>query len=101
MFIVQILLPLYDNAGTSFPDSLASAIRAELVTKFGGVTAFTRTPAEGVWAYHGMKIRDEIVLVEVMTEVLDRPWWRDFRRRLESYLRQDSIVIRAQQSETL
>lgn len=100
MHIVELLLPLFDNEGRPFPDTQMLAIREELVGRFGGFTA-TRTPAEGVWAHRGQRVRDDIILVEVMTEELDRDWWRAFRARLEKQLRQDTIVIRTHESERL
>jgi NDP-sugar pyrophosphorylase family protein len=44
------LLPVRDNAGATFPPSLLHDIRQQLAAQFGGVTAFTRAPAEGIWA---------------------------------------------------
>jgi hypothetical protein len=49
MHLVQILLPLFDNDGVSLPRQLFARVRDELTEKFGGLTAFTRSPAEGVW----------------------------------------------------
>jgi hypothetical protein len=98
--IVQLLLPLFDNDGRPFADAQMAAIREELVARFGGVTA-TRTPANGVWAHRGKQVHDDIILVEVMTDALDRGWWRAFRTRLEAQLRQDTIIIRTQVSELL
>ena len=100
MHVVQLLLPLYDNDGKPFSDAEMAAIREELVARFGGITA-TRTPAEGVWAHGGKRIRDDIILVEVMTDTLDRDWWRALRVRLEAQLRQETIVIRTHISEAL
>ena len=40
-------------------------------------------------------------MVEVMVETLDERWWTDFRRRLETLLRQEAVVIRAQDIRTL
>jgi hypothetical protein len=65
-----------------------------LVARFGGVTAFSRAPAEGVWSDNGRKIRDEIILIEVMVEAIDVAWWRQFRAELEEKLRQQAIVVR-------
>ena len=78
-------------------------VSSELAHKFGGLTAFTRAPAEGVWkesdAAHPK--HDEIVVFEVMTDELDRTWWRDYRRDLERRFRQEEVVIRAQAIEQL
>ncbi len=82
MHLIQILLPLYDNAGSTFGEGL-----------YGKVT---RAPAQGLWKDAGKTRRDDIVVFEVMVEELDADWWRDYRRALESTFKQDEIVIRAQ-----
>jgi hypothetical protein len=101
MHLVQILLPLADNAGRRFPRELYGRVRAELTERFGGLTAFTRAPAEGLWTEGGETSRDEIVIFEVMAKTLDRDWWRSYRRDLEERFRQDVIVIRAQAIEPI
>ena len=101
MHLVQILLPLSDNEGNRFPREAYGRVRAELVERFGGLTAFTRAPAEGLWAEGGATSRDEIVVFEVMVEELDRDWWRSYRRDLEARFRQDVVVIRAQAIEPI
>jgi hypothetical protein len=96
MQLIQILLPLYDNAGNSFGEELFGKVRRELTERFGGLTAFTRAPAQGLWQDEGETKHDEIVVFEVMVEELDAAWWRDYRKILEREFRQDTIVIRAQ-----
>ena len=49
MHLVQILLPLRDNEGAPFPGDDFTRVRAELVERFGGVTAHLQAPAQGVW----------------------------------------------------
>jgi hypothetical protein len=99
--LVQILLPVYDNAGRRFSSDLYNRVRSELTRRFGGLTAYTRAPAEGLWET-GLELkRDDIVVLEVMSEQLDRGWWRDYRRQLEGAFRQDQIVVRAQPYEAL
>jgi hypothetical protein len=95
LHIVQLLLPRLDNEGYPFREAIMRQIREELVARFGGVTAFSRTPAKGVWSDQGRKVRDEVILVEVMVEMLDRAWWGNFREQLEARLKQKSLVIRA------
>ena len=53
MHIVQILLPLADNQGRRFSESLLREVREELVSRFGGLTAYGRAPAMGVWGHAG------------------------------------------------
>ncbi len=77
-------------------------VRDELAKRFGGVTAFRRSPAEGVWREgEGDVSRDEVVIFEVMTEQLDRQWWASYREELERRFRQEQIVIRATKVEQL
>lgn len=94
MHLVQILLPLYDNAGVALPRETFQTVREELTHRFGGLTAYTRAPAEGVWAEAGATTRDDIVVYEVMTDLLDRAWWGEYRATLERRFRQQAIVVR-------
>ncbi len=96
MHLIQILLPLYDNAGNTFGEELYGKVRRELTERFGGLTAFTRAPAQGLWKDAGQTKRDDIVVFEVMVEDVDAGWWRTYRKTLETVFRQDEIVIRAQ-----
>jgi hypothetical protein len=95
MHVVQILLPLADNHGQPFAESLLRGVREELVARFGGLTAYGRAPALGVWAHDGARQQDDIIVVEVMVERLDAAWWSAFRSRLERLLSQEKLVVRA------
>ena len=95
MHLIEILLPLRDNDGEAFGQKLFAEVRDELVERFGGLTAFSRSPAEGLWDEGGERNRDEIVVLEVMADTLDRDWWRGYRAALERRFRQDEVVIRA------
>lgn len=102
MYLVQILLPLHDAKGRGFPKVEYEKVATELTEKFGGVTAFTRTPAEGRWKPRGGPAsEDDIVVVEVMTEHLDIKWWGKYRKALEKAFKQESIVVRAQDIQLL
>ena len=96
MHLVQILLPVYGNDGEPLLHSTYDSIREELVTKFGGLTAFTQSPAEGIWAPEDKQAqRDEVIMIEVMTEELDKGWWTVYRKTLEKRLKQESVVVRS------
>ena len=100
--VVEILLPLRDNDGRRFGPELYGWVRETLVERFGGLTAFTRSPAEGLWEpEEGGRSRNEVVIVEIMAERLDRGWWRGFRQDLERRFRQEEIVVRARETERL
>jgi hypothetical protein len=102
MFLVQVLLPLYDNDGHRFSYEAFASVRRELTDRFGGATAYTRAPAEGTWEDPGGRIHhDDVVVIEVMTEALDRPWWSRYRKELAARFRQDEIVARAMGIEPL
>jgi hypothetical protein len=94
--LVQILLPLADNDGRPFARTVFEAVKVELAERFGGVTAFTQSPAEGLWQEEADRAAvDRVVIFEAMTQALDEAWWAGYRRDLERRFRQDAIVIRA------
>jgi hypothetical protein len=102
MHLVQLLLPLFDNAGRNIPHAHFARVRDELTERFGGVTAYLRSPAEGAWrAAPGRVDRDEIVIFEVMVDHLDRAWWSAYRAELESRFAQVELVVRAWPCEQL
>ncbi|GGG21938.1 MULTISPECIES: hypothetical protein [Rhizobium] len=95
--LVEILLPLTKTLTREKLDT----IRAELTDRFGGATLHSNAPAEGLWRDDGDLERDRIVIVEIMTDTLDRTWWAQFRERLENQLFEDEIVVRATEIERL
>ena len=103
MHLLQILLPLRDNEGRPFPRAVFAQVREELVERFGGVTAYLQAPAQGVWKdeKEGEVEQDEIVVLEVMVDPLDRDWWRRYCEDLRHRFRQDELVIRALEMERL
>ncbi len=101
MYLIEILLPLRDNEGHPFAAAAYRTLRDELSERYGGVTAFTRAPAEGESKAARGKVHDDIVVYEVMTEEIDRHWWKLYREGLEKAFRQDEIVVRALAFEKL
>ena len=102
MYLVQMLLPLYDNAGQRVGAERFAQLRDELTQKYGGVTAFLRSPAHGTWKEaSGAVDVDEVVMCEVMVEALDRGWWAQYRTRLEARFGQRELIVRAMPLERL
>ncbi|MBJ6124160.1 hypothetical protein [Microvirga splendida] len=101
MHLIQILLPLADNAGRRFKGEAYGQVRSELAERFGGITSFTRAPAEGVWKEGSHTTHDDIVVFEVMARELDHSWWEPYRAELERRFDQEAIVIRAIRVEML
>jgi hypothetical protein len=64
MYLNEILLPLFDNAGREFSLGHYREVQQELTERFGGATAFTRAPAHGETKDAGKVVHDEIILVE-------------------------------------
>lgn len=102
MHLVQFFLPLRDNHGEPFGAPAFAAVRRELAGRFGGVTAYVRAPAQGLWEdAEGDLCRDEVVLFEVMADALDSDWWRDYRTTLERRFHQREVLVRATPTQLL
>ncbi len=102
MHLIQLLIPVYDNQGTPFPRERFERLRQELTDRFGGVTVFVRSPAMGFWKdEEPAVVRDDVVMCEVMTENLDRPWWTRYRLQLQERFAQRDMVIRSSAIERL
>ena len=102
MHLVQVLLSIYDNDGRAFEQALYRDVKTVFTEKFGGVTAYVSSPAEGAWqGPSGARRHDQIVIFEVMTVHLDRAWWRKMRSELARTFRQEQLVIRTNPIEIL
>ncbi len=64
------------------------------IDKFGGVTIYRNSPAEGLWSDSSGDVSRDYVF-EVMTSELDKEWWLQFRQHLEKEFKQDEIISRA------
>ena len=72
---------------------ISGLVRAE---RFGGVTSYLRSPAQGLWEdAAGDLCRDEVVLFEVVATRLDRAWWQAFKLRLLARFSQQELLLRA------
>ena len=99
--LIQILLPLSDNEGGFFLKAEYARVREEVTARLGGLTGFTRGPAEGFWQEATGTSRDDVLVFEVMADSLDVGWWASYRRDLAARFRQDSLVMRAQPVQLL
>ena len=100
--LVQLLVPLRDNAGEPVPHAAFDRVRSELAARYGGVTAYLRSAASGVWKTEaGGLARDDFVMVEVVVDALDAGWWTAYRRELEVRFAQDEVLVRARPCERL
>ena len=96
MHLVQLLLPIHGNDKRAFPRAYFDQVREDLTQQFGGVTAFIRSPAVGLWKDNEEDItRDDVIMFEVMTDNLDQNWWNSYRQKLEKTFRQETLLVRA------
>ena len=94
MHLIQLLLPLHDNDGRAFSPDYFTQVRGELTERFGGVTAFIRAPAVGLWKDSPVDTnRDQVVMFEVLAEQLDTNWWSLYRKQLQDKFRQEEILM--------
>jgi hypothetical protein len=102
MYLIQILLPLNDKEGRPHKRQLFRNVAGELTEHFGGLTAHTRAPAEGLWKDDGSRTdKDEIVIYEVMTEELAEGWWTKYRLGVEKRFHPKHVIVRAQEVRLL
>ena len=102
MYLIQILLPLYDNDGKPFPQNEYEQVRDELTEMFGGITTYVRSPAKGLWKESStLTVHDDIVNYEVMTESLDRERWLNYREELAVRFRQEVLIMRVSEMQLI
>lgn len=101
MNLIQLFLPQNQNDGTAQPPGLFKSVREELMGKFGGLTIYQQSPAKGLWDDESVRRVDSNVIFEVMTDQVDRAWWKQYKALLESRFSQEAILIRALPIETL
>ena len=102
MVLIQLLLPAPTSSGASAGTDLFATTREELVERFGGVTAYLRAPAQGVWTdSSGTEQQDAMVMVEVVADRFDKTWWGAYAKTLASRFSQDVIHVRALPADLL
>lgn len=94
--LVQILLPTHTHDGSPVAPEQFARVRVELTERFGGVTAYSRSPATGLWKKDGDDTieRDQVFMVEVVVEAFDRDWWVGYREQLETRFGQEEVHAR-------
>jgi hypothetical protein len=101
MVLIQLLLPAAPAEDGRRGDALKTTAD-ELRDHFGGLTAYVRSPAEGLWTSpDGRTEFDDVVMIEVVTERFERPWWKQYAATLAIRFDQDAIHIRALPIELL
>ncbi|WP_395748893.1 hypothetical protein [Prosthecobacter sp.] len=92
---IQLVLPLYQSEQEPAPaDTLHAIVKAELTRHFGRCDAHTRTPDQGRWTEGGKGLRQDLVIYEVMSMLIDEQWWEWYQQVLEERFRRVEVVIR-------
>lgn len=92
--MIQIYLPLYDPDGKAFPQRYYEKIKEELNEKFGGLTMYTRSPAEGLWKEDQQKtVKDDLLILEVIASELEQDFWRQYKHNLKKIFKQEELLI--------
>jgi hypothetical protein len=95
--LVQLLLPTHRRNGAAIASEEFARVRVELTERFGGVTAYSRSPATGLWKRDDDEAieRDQVIMIEVVVDVFDREWWARYREKLETRFGQEEVHARA------
>lgn len=96
MHLVQLFLPLTGPRGQAVSYGFFAQVTAELTERFGGLTAYTRSPASGLWSPDDRSAprQDDLVVFEVVVDSLDRTWWRQYVEQIEVSLAQQKLHVR-------
>jgi hypothetical protein len=94
--LIQLLLPLRMRDGAEVPAAMFAEVRDELTHRFGGVTAYSRSPATGLWKRTEADVEgDQVIMIEVVVDAFDRDWWAQYREHLEQRFGQEEVHARA------
>jgi len=92
--LIQIFLPVRDEDGKDFSKRLWKNLNDKLTKTFGGLTIYSRAPATGLWNDgEGNRVKDEMIVYEVLTDIIDESYWKSLKDELQRKLRQEEILI--------
>jgi hypothetical protein len=100
MHLIQVFIPAAPQVPIDVEDVIAT-IQREMTERHGGATAYLNSPAKGLWSNGEGAEEDDVIVIEVMVDTLDKAWWHQYRRNLEQLLRQDALLVRALPVEVL
>lgn len=94
MHLIELFLPIYDGKGKKIPKALFEKTSDELIKKFGGLTAYFRSPIKGYWKTEHETIVDELLIFEIIEDCLSVSWWKEYRFVLEKRFKQNKLMMR-------
>ena len=97
----EIYLPLKYNDGNDIEPEKLEEIQQQLIAVFGAMTVSSLSaPFQGTWRYGGVEFVDDIARIEIITNDELR-FFKSFKRRLKTALRQHDILITLQYIHTI
>ncbi|XKM42999.1 hypothetical protein A4U53_034920 (plasmid) [Rhizobium ruizarguesonis] len=100
MHLIQVFIPAAPQAAIDVEDVIAT-VQREMTERHGGATTYLNPPAKGLWSNGEGAEEDDVIVIEVKVDTLDKAWWHQYRRNLEPLLRQDELLVRALPVEML
>ena len=92
--LIQLVLPVYDLKGKRFPKRHYSQLHRKLTDKFGGLTVYDRSPANGFWKQgEGQTVKEKMIVYEVMAATVDLDFWHKLKASLLKKFEQDELLI--------
>ena len=97
----EIYLPLRYNDGTQIEPQKLKEIRQQLIAVFAALTVSSLSaPFQGTWRHRGVEFVDDIIRIEIITDEEIR-FFKNFKRRLKTTLRQLDILITVHDIHTI
>ncbi len=88
----EIYLPTKFNDGTPVDPAEIQRIKERLAEDFGGYTHMSQR-SEGAWRMGSVTFYDEVTIVRVLDDGSASFNWTDFKRSIESALKQQAVLI--------
>lgn len=101
MHLVEVFLPTGYPNGDLIPQSIFDLIEGELREKFDGVVVYARKSARTLSRSHARQMEESLLVIEIVTDDLDKEWWKEFRHRTQALFHHDDLLIRATITERL
>lgn len=91
----ELLIPLKDNRGRTFPWAKVEAVGAALLDEFGGCRSQPLAPYSGVWKHREVVYRDALLLFTVDSPRTDESldWMVAYKARLKREFKQLDVYL--------
>src|SRR3954453_20654181 len=96
----EIYLPTTLNDGSPADPAELERVKETLAKAFGGYTHL-RQRSEGAWRMGGVTFRDEVTIVRVLDDGTSGFDMAALKRRLETLLQQEEVLIVSREVEVL